>query len=108
MMGTFSTPLALLVRGEGCYVWDEDGTKYLDFLGGIAVNALGHAHPALVKAVSEQAASLVHVTNYFATGAQIELAERLQRLSGAGGAGPGVLRQLRHRGHRSRRSSWPD
>jgi acetylornithine aminotransferase len=84
MMGTFSTPLALLVRGEGCYVWDEDGRKYLDFLGGIAVNALGHAHPALVKAVSEQAASLVHVSNYFATGAQIELAERLQRLSGAG------------------------
>jgi acetylornithine aminotransferase len=84
MMGTFSTPLALLVRGEGCYVWDEDGTKYLDFLGGIAVNALGHAHPVLVKAVSEQAASLVHVSNYFATGAQIELAERLQRLSGAG------------------------
>jgi acetylornithine/N-succinyldiaminopimelate aminotransferase len=87
MMGTFSTPLALLVRGEGCYVWDEDGAKYLDFLGGIAVNALGHAHPVLVKAVSEQAASLVHVSNYFATGAQIELAERLQRLSGAGEAG---------------------
>jgi acetylornithine/N-succinyldiaminopimelate aminotransferase len=87
MMGTFSTPLALLVRGEGCYVWDEDGTKYLDFLGGIAVNALGHAHPVLVKAVSEQAASLVHVSNYFATGAQIELAERLQRLSGAGEQG---------------------
>jgi acetylornithine aminotransferase len=87
MMGTFSTPLALLVRGEGCYVWDEDGGKYLDFLGGIAVNALGHAHPVLVKAVSEQAASLVHVSNYFATGAQIELAERLQRLSGAGEQG---------------------
>jgi acetylornithine/N-succinyldiaminopimelate aminotransferase len=87
MMGTFSTPLALLVRGDGCYVWDEDGTKYLDFLGGIAVNALGHAHPVLVKAVSEQAASLVHVSNYFATGAQIELAERLQRLSGAGEQG---------------------
>ncbi|MEO9015332.1 MAG: acetylornithine transaminase [Terrimesophilobacter sp.] len=87
LMGTFSTPLALLVRGEGCYVWDEDGTKYLDFLGGIAVNALGHAHPVLVKALSEQAASLVHVSNYFATAAQIELAERLQRLSGAGEQG---------------------
>ncbi|MEO7006968.1 MAG: acetylornithine transaminase [Terrimesophilobacter sp.] len=87
MMGTFSTPLALLVRGEGCYVWDEDGRKYLDFLAGIAVNALGHAHPVLVKAVSEQAASLVHVSNYFATAAQIELAERLQRLSGTGEQG---------------------
>ena len=87
MMGTFSTPLALLVRGEGCYVWDEDGRKYLDFLGGIAVNALGHAHPVLVQAVSEQAASLVHVSNYFATAAQIQLAERLQRLSGAGEQG---------------------
>jgi acetylornithine/N-succinyldiaminopimelate aminotransferase len=87
VMGTFSMPLALLVRGQGCYVWDESGKKYLDFLGGIAVNVLGHGHPALVDAISAQAASLVHVSNYFATPPQIELAERLLRLSGAGASG---------------------
>ena len=87
LMGTFSTPLALLVRGAGCHVWDEADKKYLDFLGGIAVNALGHGHPALVDAVSAQAASLIHVSNYFATPPQIELAERLLRLSGAGASG---------------------
>lgn len=87
MMGTFSMPLALLVRGDGCYVWDEHDKRYLDFLGGIAVNVLGHGHPALVEAVSRQAASLVHVSNYFATPAQIELAERLTRLAGAGADG---------------------
>ncbi|GAB3031336.1 acetylornithine transaminase [Parafrigoribacterium mesophilum] len=84
LMDTFSVPLALLVRGEGCYVWDETGKKYLDFLGGIAVNVLGHAHPVLVEAVSRQVGSLVHVSNYFASEPQIELAERLLRLSGAG------------------------
>ena len=84
MMGTVTSPLALLVRGEGCYVWDADGTRYLDFLAGIAVNALGHAHPALVDAVSNQIAALAHVSNYFATPPQIELAERLCRITGAG------------------------
>jgi len=87
MMRTLATPLALLVRGEGCYVWDDQGTKYLDFLAGIAVNALGHAHPAMVAAVSEQVATLAHVSNYFATPPQLELAERLKRLTGAGDAG---------------------
>jgi acetylornithine/N-succinyldiaminopimelate aminotransferase len=87
VMGTFSMPLALLVRGEGCYVWDDADKKYLDFLGGIAVNVLGHGHPALVDALSAQAASLIHVSNYFATAPQIELAERLLRLSGAGASG---------------------
>jgi acetylornithine/N-succinyldiaminopimelate aminotransferase len=87
MLPVFGTPLALLVRGEGCYVWDDEGTEYLDFLAGIAVNALGHAHPALVTAVSEQVATLAHVSNYFASPPQIELAERLQRLTGAGAAG---------------------
>lgn len=87
MMGTFADPLALLVRGEGCYVWDSNGTRYLDFLAGIAVNALGHGHPALVTAVSHQIATLAHVSNYFATLPQVELAERLLRLSGAGADG---------------------
>ncbi len=87
MMGTITSPQALLLRGEGCYVWDVDGKKYLDFLAGIAVNSLGHAHPALVNAVSNQVGAVVHVSNYFASPPQIELAERLQRVSGAGSEG---------------------
>jgi acetylornithine aminotransferase len=87
MMGNWSAPLTTLVRGEGCQVWDANGKRYLDFLGGIAVNALGHAHPALVEAVSRQVATLAHVSNYFATPSQIELAERLLRLTGAGAEG---------------------
>lgn len=84
MMQTFAAPLAVLERGEGCRVWDVDGREYLDFLGGIAVNSLGHAHPAFVDAVSRQAGALAHVSNYFATAPQIELAETLRRISGAG------------------------
>lgn len=87
MMGSSPAPLALLVRGEGCWVWDDTGKKYLDFLAGIAVNALGHAHPVLVKAVSEQIAAVAHVSNYFASAPQIELAQRLRRLTGAGDHG---------------------
>jgi acetylornithine aminotransferase len=86
-MGSAPVPLALLVRGEGCYVWDDQGNRYLDFLAGIAVNALGHAHPVLVDAVSRQIATVAHVSNYFATPSQIELAERLRRISGAGDRG---------------------
>jgi acetylornithine aminotransferase len=87
MMGSAPVPMALLVRGEGCYVWDDAGNRYLDFLAGIAVNALGHAHPVLVNAVSRQIATIAHVSNYFATPSQIELAERLRRISGAGDSG---------------------
>lgn len=87
MMGTFATPLAFLDRGEGAYVWDVDGKRYLDFLAGIAVNALGHAHPTFVAAVSEQAARLAHVSNYFATEPQLALAERLRAITGAGDSG---------------------
>jgi len=79
--------LALLVRGEGSHVWDADGTRYLDFLGGIAVNALGHAHPVFVDAIAAQAATLAHVSNYFATPQQLALAARLKRLAGAGEGG---------------------
>jgi acetylornithine aminotransferase len=77
----------MLVRGEGAYVWDVDGTRYLDFLAGIAVNSLGHAHPALVDAVTKQISAIAHVSNYFATPPQIELAERLRRITGAGERG---------------------
>jgi acetylornithine/N-succinyldiaminopimelate aminotransferase len=87
MMGSSPAPLLLLERGEGCYVWDGTGKKYLDFLAGIAVNSLGHAHPALVAAVSRQIATIAHASNYFATPPQIELAERLRRLTGAGDRG---------------------
>jgi acetylornithine/N-succinyldiaminopimelate aminotransferase len=87
MMGSAPAPLAMLVRGEGCYVWDDAGNKYLDFLAGIAVNALGHAHPVLVDAVSRQVATLAHISNYFASPSQIELAERLRRITGAGERG---------------------
>jgi acetylornithine/N-succinyldiaminopimelate aminotransferase len=79
--------LALLVRGEGSAVWDADGNRYLDFLGGIAVNSLGHAHPVFVEAVSRQAATLAHISNYFASPAQLELAARLKRLAGTGERG---------------------
>ena len=58
------TPLRVLVRGEGARVWDDQGVEYLDFLAGIAVNALGHAHPVFVEAVSRQAATIAHVSNY--------------------------------------------
>ena len=87
MMKSAPAPLRLLERGSGCFVWDADGNRYLDFLAGIAVNALGHAHPVLVDAVSQQVANVAHVSNYFATAPQIELAERLRRLSGAGDEG---------------------
>ncbi len=87
IMRSIGLPLAKLERGEGAWVWDDQGTRYLDFLAGIAVNALGHAHPVFVQAVSEQAATLAHVSNYFTTEPALELAERIVRLAGAGDAG---------------------
>ncbi len=83
LMGVFGRPKTVLTRGEGCYVWDADGNRYLDLLAGIAVNALGHGHPALVEALSNQAASMIHVSNFFATPPQIELAEKLLTVAGA-------------------------
>lgn len=87
LMKSMGAPLAMLTRGEGCYVWDESGKRYLDFLAGIAVNSLGHAHPVFIDAVSGQAAALAHVSNYFTTAPQLELAERLKRITGAGAEG---------------------
>ncbi|MFF8276285.1 acetylornithine transaminase [Streptomyces lateritius] len=77
LMDNYGTPRLPLVRGEGVRVWDADGTAYLDFVGGIAVNALGHAHPAIVEAVSRQIASLGHVSNLFVAEPPVALAERL-------------------------------
>jgi len=83
LMGVFGRPKAVLCRGEGCYVWDANGKRYLDLLAGIAVNALGHGHPMVVEAITRQAASLIHVSNFFASPPQIELAERLLAVAGA-------------------------
>ncbi|GAA3676415.1 acetylornithine transaminase [Nocardioides ginsengisoli] len=82
LMNTFGPPKTVLVRGEGAHVWDADGREYVDLLGGIAVNALGHAHPRLVAAVTEQLQTLGHISNFFASAPQITLAERLVALLG--------------------------
>jgi acetylornithine aminotransferase len=85
MMDNYGTPPMALTRGEGAVVWDEDGKSYLDFLGGIAVNVLGHAHPAVVEAVSRQIATLGHVSNLYIAEPPVALAEQL--LAKAGRAG---------------------
>ncbi|WP_052366892.1 acetylornithine transaminase [Paraoerskovia marina] len=83
LMNTFGTPQRVLVRGEGAYVWDADGNRYLDMLAGIAVNALGHGHATLTAAVGAQLGTLGHVSNFFATPTQVALAERLLDLASA-------------------------
>ena len=80
LMNAFGPPKLTLVRGRGTHVWDADGKEYVDLLGGIAVNALGHGHPALVDAVTTQLQTLGHVSNFFATEPQIGLAEKLLAL----------------------------
>jgi acetylornithine aminotransferase len=85
LMNTFGPPKLVLARGEGAHVWDTDGNEYVDLLGGIAVNALGHAHPRLVDAVTTQLQMLGHVSNFFATEPQIALAEKLLQLLDAEG-----------------------
>ncbi|MDO9454834.1 acetylornithine transaminase [Nocardioides sp.] len=84
LMNTFGPPKLTLARGRGAHVWDTDGKEYVDLLGGIAVNALGHAHPALVAAVTDQLSTLGHISNFFASEPQIALAERLLDLAGHG------------------------
>lgn len=79
-------PGLVLVRGEGPYVWDESGRRYLDFLAGIAVISVGHCHPRLVKAIGDQAGKLMHVSNLFYNENQPRLAERLVNLFGGGRA----------------------
>ncbi|MEU8753197.1 acetylornithine transaminase [Streptomyces chartreusis] len=85
LMNNYGTPRLPLVRGEGLKVWDADGRQYLDFVGGIATNALGHAHPAIVDAVSRQIASLGHISNFFMAEPTVALAERLLQLFGRDG-----------------------
>jgi acetylornithine/N-succinyldiaminopimelate aminotransferase len=80
LMNAFGQPKLVLTRGRGAHVWDADGNEYVDLLGGLAVNALGHAHPALVDAVTRQLGTLGHVSNFFTSEPQVELAERLLEL----------------------------
>lgn len=76
-MRTFNRQPLVLVRGEGVRVWDEDGKSYLDMVAGLAVNVLGHCHPAVVEAITDQAQKLIHTTNLYFTIPQLELAELL-------------------------------
>lgn len=83
---TYGTPTLLLERGQGARVWDGQGKAYLDFIAGVAVCSTGHAHPAVVKAIQEQAARLLHVSNLYATENVLRLAERLTARTGYGKA----------------------
>ncbi len=83
LLPVFGAPQRVLSHGSGCYVVDVDGKRYLDLLAGIAVNTLGHCHPAIVEAVTKAAAELIHVSNFFTTEAQVELAETLLRIAEA-------------------------
>jgi acetylornithine/N-succinyldiaminopimelate aminotransferase len=86
LMGNYGTPPVALVRGDGARVWDADGREYVDLLAGIAVNALGHAHPAVREAVDRQLSTLGHVSNLAVSPPAVELAERLQELVGGPGS----------------------
>ena len=81
-MNTYGTKAATLVKGEGAWLWDAKGNKYLDALSGIAVCGLGHSHPAIAKAVTEQASVLTHCSNFFAIPNQVALADKLCATSG--------------------------
>jgi acetylornithine/N-succinyldiaminopimelate aminotransferase len=87
LMDNYGTPPLALARGAGAEVWDTDGRRYLDLVGGVAVNALGHAHPAVVRAVTEQINTLGQVSNLYLTEPAITLAETLLDLLGATGSG---------------------
>ena len=87
MMNTFGPPKRVFVRGEGSHLWDADGRRYVDLLAGLAVNALGHAHPQVLGAISAQLSTLGHVSNFFATPTQVALAERLAAVSTANAPG---------------------
>jgi acetylornithine aminotransferase len=82
VQNNYGTPSIALVKGKGIVVTDADGKQYLDFLGGIATSILGHAHPAIVKAVSKQVSTLSHVSNFYAHPNAIELAEKLTSMTG--------------------------
>ncbi|MDP2110433.1 MAG: acetylornithine transaminase [Thiobacillus sp.] len=82
LMNTYARQPVAFVRGEGAYLWDETGKRYLDAVAGVAVNGLGHAHPKLVKAIADQAATLIHTSNLYRVPRQEALADRLCELAG--------------------------
>jgi acetylornithine/N-succinyldiaminopimelate aminotransferase len=84
LMHTFKRQPVELVRGDGARVWDADGNELLDFVGGLAVNVLGHAHPAVADAISRQAHSMIHASNLYYTRPQVELAQKLNTMGFAG------------------------
>ena len=86
MARNYGTPSLSLVRGDGCRVWDADGRDYLDLVAGIAVSSLGHAHPAIVDAVSSQVRRIAHTSNLYLNEPAIALAERLVDILGVPGA----------------------
>lgn len=86
VMNTYGRLPIVIDRGEGCYVWDLDGKRYLDLVAGIAVNSLGHSHPAVVKAIQEQCAKLMHCSNLYWIENQVVLAKLLVEKSGLGKA----------------------
>jgi acetylornithine/N-succinyldiaminopimelate aminotransferase len=82
LMNTYARQPVTFVKGEGVWLWDEQGNRYLDALAGVAVNGLGHAHPKLVAAISAQASKLIHVSNIYRIAEQAQLADKLCELSG--------------------------
>src|SRR6185295_6019845 len=82
LMNTYQRPPLVFVRGQGCYQYDHRGRKYLDFLGGIAVNALGHAHPRIVRVIRRESARAIHLSNLFHNSYQGPLARKLAEWSG--------------------------
>src|SRR5476649_532791 len=82
LLPTYERQPILFVRGRGVYLWDSEGKRYLDFLSGIGVNALGHCHPAIQSAIKRQASRLIHISNLFFHEYQAELAGMLTEMSG--------------------------
>jgi acetylornithine/N-succinyldiaminopimelate aminotransferase len=87
LMPTYGPPTLQLVRGEGAWLWDKDGRRYLDLLSGLAVTSLGHSHPAVADALHQQAQTLLHVSNLFGTEPGWQVAQTLDRLLGIGQGG---------------------
>src|SRR5271169_2476849 len=82
LLQTYNRYPVVLTRGKGVFLYDLEGKRYLDFVAGLGVNAIGHAHPRIVKAIREQAARVIHISNLYYSEYQGQLAERLCQLSG--------------------------
>src|SRR5207245_11401168 len=91
LMNTYPAPAVTFVRGEGSWLWDTEGRRYLDFVSGLAVTSLGHAHPAVAEALCTQAQTLLHVSNLYGTTLAVEVAETIDVLVGDGEAAGGKV-----------------